>query len=226
MPHSFEKGYSVCDGRFLLLANTKGLRMYDTEMDMLCQHDLLQYFEFCDGKLKTSQSVLERIRFHLSSIMDQATTIQIKEVFDRLYPWLISGIKEMYKKGMCSNREFEISYRSLYQEDETGNQIKLLDFTGFDLYERYFIDKRVIIYGAGKYGKYCYDRMHDKCEIICFIDQNAHEGDKYKGCSILPPNRVGDLVYDIIYIAIASAGIRQTIWNDLVCKGICQDRLI
>ncbi len=43
---SFNKAYSVSDGRYLLMVSSHGLEMYDTYMDMACINNLLQYFDY------------------------------------------------------------------------------------------------------------------------------------------------------------------------------------
>ncbi len=43
---SFNKAYSVSDGRYLLMVTSHGLEMYDTYMDMACINNLLQYFDY------------------------------------------------------------------------------------------------------------------------------------------------------------------------------------
>ncbi len=60
---TFNKAYSVSDGRYLMLVSSHGLEMYDTFMDPACQNDLLRFFEYGDG-IPSALPMQEKYHFY------------------------------------------------------------------------------------------------------------------------------------------------------------------
>lgn len=74
--------------------------------------------------------------------------------------------------------------------------------------------KRVVIFGAGEFGRMLYSQIKNTQNVLFFVDNN------YKNISgqpikILPPSALKEEDYDLVYIAIASASGLESIYKQL-----------
>lgn len=77
---SFNKGYSLTDGRFLFLVSNHGMEMYDIRIDMQCQNNLLDFFVLRDGILYRDEES-PRLAYHFTGLMDMGSLRQIRQNF-------------------------------------------------------------------------------------------------------------------------------------------------
>ena len=228
----FEKAYSVTDGRFLLMAGNHGLEMYETKMDPTCHHDLLDYFDLVDGQILLDHNFLRGLKYHFPYVFDNASLETITERFNTLLPILKTEVENLYEYAGCRHRLVEIDFSHIRYGTEakdrrTGKEHPAARKDGFGLYLPYFKGKRTVIYGAGKYGTYCFNRLKDREEIVAWIDQNK-TGDisSEKERLILSPETIPDLEFDLIYIAILDTEVKQEVYTSLIDMDIPKEKII
>ncbi|MCL2080210.1 MAG: TylF/MycF family methyltransferase [Oscillospiraceae bacterium] len=66
--------------------------------------------------------------------------------------------------------------------------------------------KKVVIFGAGSYGKTLYERLKDKQEILFFTDNNANAENvpPHAHVRVLPPSILKEVDFDLVHIASVS----------------------
>lgn len=99
--------------------------------------------------------------------------------------------------------------------------------------QRYFYPKNllcgnVILYGAGKVGKDYYKQMHkDKnCRLVAWTDTNYESMEKSLKQKLISPDKVAEVSYDVIFIAIASKITYEKIKDSLIKRGISEDKIM
>ncbi len=96
---SFNKAYSVTEGRYLLMVSSKGLEMYDTRMDPACQNNTLRFFEFKNGILKERDSNICFLRHHFESYWSGRQQRILRAKFYELMKILHNKVLELYIAG-------------------------------------------------------------------------------------------------------------------------------
>jgi glycosyltransferase involved in cell wall biosynthesis len=86
---------------------------------------------------------------------------------------------------------------------------------------------RVVLYGAGRVGKDYYNQIMDNphCKLVAWVDKNfggCVEGD----CLIEPPERLAQLEYDCIIIAIKKESVAMEVRQELGMMGIPQGKIV
>ncbi len=221
---SFDKGYSVTDGEYQLVVSSKGLAMYKTDMDPMCHNNLLRYFEILDNNSLQKKNV--PFRFHFKYLMDNGAYDIIIREYQVLLPLLKDYVDFIYKKGGCENREYEMSFNRVSSIVNNLDVAENDEYPEFDLFQTYFADKKVILYGAGNYGRYCFDKIKDKCNVVAWVDKdykNIHDISNYM---VTSPDSLNGMEYDVFYIALTSGKLMQEVYNEAVQKGIDRDKII
>lgn len=223
---SFEKGYSVTDGKFLLLVNSRGMAMYEIQMDPECQNNLLMFYEMENEKLILKKRVAFW-RSHFKNLLDKKAFEEIENKFYELRDCLYKYVVEIYHSSGCEGRLYEMNFDSFaqpvdsFEVNETEIQSK-----PFDIFQKYFEGKKIVLYGAGNYGDFCYRQIKNICDITAWVDKNYKEYvDKYD-FEITAPETMLDRKFDLIYIAIANNRIAQAVFEDLVGWGIDEGLII
>ncbi len=93
-------------------------------------------------------------------------------------------------------------------------------------YWRFDACSRVILYGAGMLGKK-YKEINDKyqfCNIVLWVDQASNLADG----SSMPQavECIQDADYDAVLIAVRNSFVAEEIKNDLMCRGVSEDRIV
>lgn len=96
---SFNKAYSITEGRYLLMVSGKGMEMYDTKMDSACQNNVLRFFSYGDGILKSNVIIGENLRFHFSSFWNSREQRILRNKFYELKSALYGKTLELYTAG-------------------------------------------------------------------------------------------------------------------------------
>lgn len=218
--NSFEKGYCVTDGEYMLLVNSKGLSMYATKMDPTCQNNLLNLICLRNGELVANNEMLEVMYYHFKHIFDKETVDGIIKKYAELLEILKKKVKDIYEKGGCLERLYEMNFELV------NNNVILDDDKNFDLFEPYFTGRRVAIYGAGKYGRYCIKRIKDKCTIVGIFDKDYNNIEKVCGIKPVSPDLIDDKLFDVLYIAITESRSYQEVYEFLIRKGINKRKLL
>ncbi len=112
---AFNKGYSITDGRILLLVSSKGLEMYDLEMDPACNFNMLHMFEITQDRIDFQEEDAAEFRFHFVEFMDENQKRYIRQKFYYLRPQLYRYVAGRYKAGKKSEAEMncEMSFHKI-----------------------------------------------------------------------------------------------------------------
>lgn len=102
---SFNKSYSVTDGKILLLVSSQGLEMYDVEMDPACNFNMLHTFEMVQDRLVFNEKDVSGFRFHFADFMDDNEKRYIRQKFYYLRPQLYQYVVGRYEAGKRSEDE-------------------------------------------------------------------------------------------------------------------------
>lgn len=102
---SFNKAYSVTEGRYLLMISIKGLEMYDTKMDPTCQNNLLRFFTFENDILKSNEKNIESYRYHFTSFWNSREQRILRQKFNELRAVLYKKTLELYVAGKRGEKD-------------------------------------------------------------------------------------------------------------------------
>lgn len=76
---TFNKAYSITDGKFLMMVSNDGLELYDIEMDFQCTFNFLDLF-LVDGMLiRYNSNKNEAIHFHYTNFMNKSEIALIRQ---------------------------------------------------------------------------------------------------------------------------------------------------
>ena len=229
-PGSFEKAYSVTDGKNLFIVSNRGMRFYNVMMDPACGFNILDLFVFWENEFVPNNSISEKLRFHFPFLYDADTLETIKTKMTEMRRLLIQYVKDLYLSGNCLERIYEMDFMSIYSEntknysDYDGIHPLFKQFGG--VFEKYYKNKRIILYGAGGYGKYCYDLMNDSCEIIAWVDKDYKQIKTIGNRLIESPDVLAHKNYDIVFIAIRNMIVKQEVHKTLIEMGISKEMII
>ena len=224
---NFEKGYSITDGQYLLLAGSQGIGMYNTIMDPQSQCNLLDILGMSPEQ---KWSLPANYRFHYPAIYNNKSYEIIEREYIKLKDALKQFVLDKYIKAECAHRLFEIDFDTI-RPYRTGDKYRgsLENYNGTfgtGVFTKYFYNKRIIIYGAGEYGKFCFKWIKNDCSIIAWLDRQYIEKKECFGVKIEPPEHVLNYSYDFIFVAILDSLARQEVIGDLLDLGIEANSII
>lgn len=96
---SFNKGYSVTNGKYMLLATSAGLEMFDICMDQGCYNNLLKNYYFFDGYLYFKNNSFGG---HWDGFWDDIEIRLVKQSFYFLYSKLKEETSNLYNSANIS----------------------------------------------------------------------------------------------------------------------------
>lgn len=99
---TFNKAYSLTDGKYFMLVNVKGLEFYDIEMDPECQNNLLELFLLENGELKYNFALDNVLGFHYKDFMNEKS---IRELRQKFYFYQEKLHKEVEKLYLAAGRK-------------------------------------------------------------------------------------------------------------------------
>lgn len=126
--------------------------------------------------------------------------------------------KNAIKKNGMSWEQYYISTLIKYS-------IPIDDKEEFDIYKRYLEGKRVVLYGAGNYGKYFYENMAECANIVAWVDQEYAYLPWICCKKIQSIEAIKDLEFDAVFIAIVNHKIRQEVKANLIQIGVPRERI-
>jgi len=106
-----------------------------------------------------------------------------------------------------------------------GCGIPINDKEVFDIYKRYLEDKKIVLYGAGNYGKYFYENMAECSEIVAWVDREYMYLPWICCKKIQPIEDIKDIEFDAIFIAIVNHKIRQEVEANLIQMGVPKENI-
>ena len=114
---SFNKGYSVTDGKYILIVTGSGLEMYNTVLDPMCVMNYLEFFIFNDDVLILDSEKVKPFYYHFAIFFSSRQQRIIRDEFYKLHSALIKEMQDIYKSGGCEEEQmyaemklFEIKY--------------------------------------------------------------------------------------------------------------------
>lgn len=110
---SFNKGYSLTDGRFLFLVSNLGMEMYDIRIDMQCQNNLLNYFTYKDGILHRSEKNAS-LEYHFISLMDIGSFRQIRQNFYYFRQKTYDETQILFRHAGCEGNMDELKFEEIH----------------------------------------------------------------------------------------------------------------
>ena len=96
---SFNKAYSVAEGRYLLMVSGKGLEMYDTKKDPACQNNVLRFFVYKNGILIENEENMDIFQFHFCGFWNSREQRILRQKFYELIKVLHEKTLELYVAG-------------------------------------------------------------------------------------------------------------------------------
>ena len=88
------------------------------------------------------------------------------------------------------------------------------------------LDKKIIIYGAGGVGYSYYLQLYQfsRCEVVAWVDKNFAKFN-YKEGKVEPIDRMDEIDFDLILIAVREESVAKEIKNSLAKSGIDREKL-
>lgn len=87
-------------------------------------------------------------------------------------------------------------------------------------------NKKIVLYGAGEFGQVVYWLYHKDCNIVGWVDQNYSAISSAICKEILPPEKILELDFDYIVIAVKDNAARMEIEQILSDMGISLGKIV
>lgn len=233
--NSFHKAYSLTNGTFLFMAGDQGMELYHIGMDSGCQHNLLDYFDFDGRELTLNKAARLRMKYHFSYVMDEGAFVQIVHTFHECRKYLMNEVERLYQYAECEDFLWEVDFQNIHYgwaERDVRARAKISlyaaetgSYEEFDTYDRYLEGKKILLYGAGNYGKYFYEKLSSRVEIVAWVDCKYDQISDIFGKKIESPDCIGRLDFDILFIAIADGRIKKEVTAMCRQMGIAEEKI-
>lgn len=152
----------------------------------------------------------------------------LETIFSLTLPWgYMPEEKELKKYSECIRYSYdELGYEIYRQVVEINKN----NITFLDIMMNKLINKKILIWGAGKRGKMLWKLLSDNNQsmcMFCYCDKNASVLDGIEGCVIKAPEDINwEEYYDYYVITPASQDAKRDIKKYLLNKGINRDRIL
>lgn len=95
-------------------------------------------------------------------------------------------------------------------------------------YDLFIKELKVLIYGAGKVGKSYINALKKQNNITVagWADKNHENIKAYNNIDILPPERIKEINFDKVLIAILDKEMAHSIQNDLIRMGVDKNKIV
>ena len=87
------------------MVSGKGLEMYDTKMDPACQNNVLRFFVYENGILRSNEKKMEMLRFHLLNFWNSREQRILRQKFYKLKDVLYTQTLDLYIAGNRSEKD-------------------------------------------------------------------------------------------------------------------------
>ena len=101
---SFNKAYSITDGKYLMMVSNDGLSLFDIEMDPTCHNNFLRFFVLEDNLIKENDAAIKQNSFHFTNFMNKR---EIRLLRQKFYHMRAVLYQEMAKLYIVGNRTVE-----------------------------------------------------------------------------------------------------------------------
>lgn len=85
--------------------------------------------------------------------------------------------------------------------------------------------KKIVLYGAGKYGTYCCEKLSEHTDVLAWIDKDYIYLPWICGRKIDSLECISDLEFDAVFIAIYNKEVKMAVRDTLVNKGIQKEKI-
>lgn len=110
---TFNKGYCITEGKFLIMVSNNGLEMYDIEMDLQCQNNLLKFFAYKNGILQLDKELNDSLSYHYKDFINMSAIRQIRQTFYFFRKKLFDEIMEIYHYAECEDRIEDLNFEEI-----------------------------------------------------------------------------------------------------------------
>ncbi len=141
---------------------------------------------------------------------------EVYSVINNLYPYIDRTILDEW---------FLNRYHDLDKLIEKKNGLESIKYVPESMDG--LLDKRIIIYGAGRVGRDVYKciSLYQRCTIVAWVDKNYQEYD-YPFCEIKPPKTIKTLDYDLVLIAVLNKKTIESIKQELIECGVPRKKIL
>lgn len=200
------------------------LRAYEKVPDELSYgEDLLC---FCNALMLSNRIAIVNEAFYHYVVRNDSITHEMGIDFlsreYRLYQQLILILKEnprsrKYIETMLA-RNLSFALRKI-----NGEKIRCYEYSGIED----FVDKKVVIYGAGMVGQdfYAQFSLYKECNIVAWIDK-AYSSYALEYCEVCPIEILDSLEYDVVVIAISNGNVVDEIVDVLLQMGVDKNKVV
>ena len=108
--NSFNKSYSVTDGRYTLIVSNDGLKMYNNTIDVLNGKNLLDFFVLKDANLKFALKNNYYTSTHIKCFLTEKYKRELIDEFGVLYEQLTMHINNIYDNELNGMDFLKIDY--------------------------------------------------------------------------------------------------------------------
>ena len=102
---TFQKAYSITDGKFLMMVSCEGLALFDIEMDMSCHFNFLQLFELESGRIRYCNEQNQKYRFHYLDFMNEQEITRIRQISYFFRKKLYEEVLVLYRQAGRTEQE-------------------------------------------------------------------------------------------------------------------------
>lgn len=108
---SFNKAYSITDGKYLMMVTNNGLALFDIEMDPECHNNFLRFFVLDQGILKENIEKNRQYRFHFGYFWNIRNIRILRQHYNDLRERLYIKVLELYVAGKRSEKDMQEEMR-------------------------------------------------------------------------------------------------------------------
>ncbi|MCI6919262.1 MAG: glycosyltransferase [Lachnospiraceae bacterium] len=180
---------------------------------------------FCNALMQSEKIVIVNTAFYHYVLRNNSITHKIKrDIWFREYS-LYKHLLEIFKENPQYRNYIDIMLArnlSFALRKMSGGKVRCYEYP--DLEE--FINKKVVIYGAGVVGQDIYTqfRLYKDCNIVAWVDK-AYNSYDLKYSEIYPIEILSSLDYDVVIIAVSNGNLAMEIFNGLLQMKIDKNKI-
>ena len=150
-------------------------------------------------------------------VINQDLYAYMKRLIDKRIPQLSSQVEE-WRLKVAKNGLRSVLYVNKIFFKQAMYQISNINK---------LFNKKIVLYGAGSVGREYYSQIvqYEKCQLVAWVDKN-YSTIRYDYYNIKPVNYILKINYDIIIIAVLRKELASTIKDELLCKGITEEKIV
>lgn len=167
-------------------------------------------------------------RLRLSSSMHQACKGYLRSVNDLYY-----GLEEVFcmhsqKAKLMSQLQIWISGMISNATVMMGFAPEAQNYTYIFPYVNLLIDKKIVLYGAGKVGQNYYMQIKKfaQSELVLWVDGNFAQYDSVMGIDIVSPLEITANTFDYVIVAVLDENVANDIKKNLIEMGISSEEIL